>query len=384
MTEKPSLDQIIEQMLSTVEESKEQIFEISEQSRQEYETLTQELEQVQAQVGETIDRVDALEKNARLARNRLAAMSKDFTDYSNDDVRRAYEAANELQVQLAVERQNEQQLRERRDQLERRLVQLEDTLNRAEGLVGQVAVVQNFLNGDLREIGDMVADAQEKQAFGLKIIEAQEEERKRVARDIHDGPAQMLANIMLRSELVERVYQEQGVDQALAEIQDIRSLVKTSLGEVRRIIYDLRPMALDDLGLVPTLEKYLRNIQENTDLDIRFTQHGKDQRLPANMEVGLFRLVQEAVHNTLKHAEATYVHIKAELLRTKATIIVEDDGVGFDEEEKEAHSFGLIGMRERVENLRGELTIQSTPHQGTTIHISVPVGDGEEAEMKHA
>ncbi|WP_018922016.1 sensor histidine kinase [Salsuginibacillus kocurii] len=370
-----NLDQVIGKMLDTVSESKEQIFNISEQSRAEYQTLEEELRAVRIRVNEVIDKVDTNENKAKLARNRLAQVSREFQNFSNEEVRKAYEDANEYQVTLAVLQQEEEQLRSRRDRIERRLLNLEETIDRAESLVGQVSVVQNFLTGDLQKVGEIVADAEEKQAFGLKIIEAQEEERKRVARDIHDGPAQMLANVLLRSELVERVYQEEGIQQALAEIRDVRGMVKTSLAEVRRIIYDLRPMALDDLGLVPTLRKYLQNLNENTDLSLRFSNYGDEKRLPPNFEVGLFRLVQEAVQNALKHAEPTDIHVKIEMRPQHINMIIQDNGKGFDQENKRDDSFGLIGMRERVQNLKGELDIQSASNQGTKIIIRVPLNE---------
>ncbi|WP_093338874.1 sensor histidine kinase [Salibacterium halotolerans] len=372
MSTKLSLDEIIGQMLSTVGDSKEQIFEISEKSRKEYESLQKELNEVRENVASVIDKTERTEMQARFARNRLAEVSRHFQDYTNEDVKKAYERANELQVNLAVLEQEEKQLRERRDTIERRLVQLEGTLERAETLVSQVTVVYNFLAGDLKEAGEMIEDAKEKQQFGLKIIEAQEEERKRVAREIHDGPAQMIANVLLRSELVERVKSEQGVDKAMEEIQDLRTMIKSSLGEVRRIIYDLRPMALDDLGLVPTLNKYLSNLEESTNMNVRFTSLGKDDvRLSPNLEVGLFRIVQEAVQNAYKHAAPSDVQVKIEMKRSTVSIVIKDDGKGFDPSAAKDNSFGLMGMRERINALGGELTIDSAPGKGTVIMLHV-------------
>ncbi|MGY4688906.1 sensor histidine kinase [Salibacterium sp. K-3] len=376
MSTKLSLDEIIDKMLNTVGDSKEQIFEISERSRREYESLQQELNEVREKVASVIDKSEHTELQARFARNRLAEVSRHFKSYSNEDVKKAYEQANEQQVNLAVLQQEEKQLRERRDTIERRLLQLEGTMERAEALVSQVTVVYNFLAGDLKEVGEMVEDAREKQQFGLKIIEAQEEERKRVAREIHDGPAQMIANVLLRSELVERVKDEQGMDKALEEIQDLRSMIKSSLAEVRRIIYDLRPMALDDLGLVPTLNKYLNNIEENTNLAIRFSSLGQDDlRLSANLEAGLFRIVQEAVQNARKHANPTEVQVKIEMKRSYVSIVIKDDGIGFDPSVSSEDSFGLMGMRERINALNGELTIDSAPGKGTVVMVHV-VFDG--------
>ncbi|MBU9721740.1 MULTISPECIES: sensor histidine kinase [Bacillaceae] len=368
-----SIQDILQKMMETVGDSKEKIFEIGEESRSEYSQLKADLTLVQNSVINIIEKTERMEVHSRFARNRLAEVSKHFANYTDEEVRSAYEQANDYQVQLAVLRQEEKQLRERRDNIERRLMKLKDTIDRAEALVSQINVVINYLTGDLKQVTEMVADAVEMQKFGLKIIEAQEEERKRLSREIHDGPAQMMANVMLRSELVERVYNEHGVQEALKEIQDLREMVKESLSEVRRIIYDLRPMALDDLGLVPTLAKYLRNIEERTGMNVSFKNLGKEIRLPSEMEIALFRFVQEAVQNAYKHASPSEVVVKMELKPTKAIAIIKDDGRGFDPEVKKEGSFGLMGMRERVNMLDGQLTIDSKPGRGTLLMVQIPI-----------
>ena len=111
----------------------------------------------------------------------------------------------------------------------------------------------------------------------MKIIEAQEEERKKLSREIHDGPAQMLANVMMRSDLIERVQREHGPEEAIKEIRSLKVMVRNALYEVRRIIYDLRPMALDDLGLIPTLKKYLQTTEDyNEGVQLEFFNLGQD------------------------------------------------------------------------------------------------------------
>ncbi|MEH7381357.1 sensor histidine kinase [Bacillus sp. JJ1533] len=366
------LDSILEKMVNTVDHSKEEIFRIGEQSRNEFVTLTDELKDIKERVGTIIDEVDRLENHSRFARKRLSEVSSHFNKYSEDEIRNAYEKAHDLQMQLTVIRQEEKQLRERRDELERRLVGLNETIERADHLVGQISVVLNYLTSDFKMVGEMIEDAKQKQEFGLKIIEAQEEERRKLSREIHDGPAQMLANVMLRSQIIDKVYRE-SPEQGVKEIHDLRKMVRSALYEVRRIIYDLRPMALDDLGLVPTLKKYLSTIEEyNGDTTISFTFIGSEQRIPSKFEVALFRMVQEAVQNALKHAEAREIAVKLEISRHHVTVIVKDNGKGFDIREKKKDSFGLIGMRERVDLLDGHLTIDSSAGAGTIVMIQVP------------
>jgi len=368
-----SLDIILETMISTVGESKDEVFEIEEQCRRDFEALTKELEDIRVRVAFVITENDLLDKKARLARRRLSEVSRNFSKFSEQQVREAYEKAHQLQVDLEMNRQLEKQLRHRRDDLEFRLRNVQQTIDRASHLVSQITVVMNYLTQDFRFVGEALEEARRKQDFGLKIIEAQEQERKKLSREIHDGPAQMLANVMMRSDLIERVQRENGSEAALVEIKSLKGMVRSALYEVRRIIYDLRPMALDDLGLVPTLRKYLQTIEEyNKGAKLSFINLGQEKRLPSNMEVALFRLVQEAVQNALKHAEPTLIQVKLSISKEMVSVSVKDNGKGFDVAVQKENSFGLIGMKERVDLLEGELTIHSSPKEGTLVLIQIP------------
>ncbi|MEJ9229503.1 sensor histidine kinase [Peribacillus butanolivorans] len=368
-----ALDKILETMVSTVSESKDEVFDIGEQCRKDFESLTKELDDVKIRVAIVITDSDALDSKARFARKRLSEVSMHFNHFSEEQVRDAYERAHKLQVDLQINRQLEKELRNRRDELELRLRGLQQTIDKAVHLVSQISVVQNYLTQDLKFVGEALQEAKRKQDFGLKIIEAQEQERKKLSREIHDGPAQMLANVMMRSDLIERVQRERGPDEALVEIRSLKVMVRNALYEVRRIIYDLRPMALDDLGLVPTLRKYLQTTEDyNTGVHLNFVNLGQVKRLPSDMEVALFRLVQEAVQNSLKHAEPKQVQVKLSISKEMVTVVVKDDGKGFDSSIQKEGSFGLVGMRERVELLEGEMTIDSQPGAGALVFIQIP------------
>ncbi|MDE3840162.1 histidine kinase [Bacillus methanolicus] len=369
-----TLDQILEKMIDTVVSSKDEIFRIGEQCRKDYETLSDELKEVKQTVLQTIAEGDKLEIQSRLARKRLSEVSMHFKDYTEAEVRDAYEKAHNLQMDLSMNRQLEKQLRQRRDEIERRLVGLTETIERADHLISQITIVLNYLMSDLKQVGEVLENAKQKQDFGLKIIEAQEEERKRLSREIHDGPAQMLANVMMRSDLIERIYKERSAQEAIDEIRNLKRMVRSALYEVRRIIYDLRPMALDDLGLVPTLRKYLQTIEEyHNKTKIHFANLGEDKRLPAKYEVALFRLVQESVQNALKHADASEIEVKLEICKAQINVVIKDNGKGFDTNVKKPESFGILGMKERVELLEGEISIHSKIGAGTVIIIQVPM-----------
>lgn len=369
---KKTLDAIIDQMIDVVENSKDEVFKISEEAQDEYNYLIAELEIVKKKVNKHIDEGDQLEKKVRRSRQHLSRVSKYFDRYSEKEIREVYEKTHEMQTRLAVLRQEESSLRKRRDELERRLLSLSRTIDRAENLVSKISVILPYLHDEFRQVNDIIQDAKQKQQFSLKIIAAQEEERRKISREMHDGPAQMMANILLRSELIERAFKSGSIEKALEELKSIREIVRTSLYEVRRIIYDLRPMALDDLGLIPTIKRYVSTISDYHEIDIDFQTFGKEIRLNQNYEVALFRLVQESLQNAVKHSNASQIKVKIDIREDSISITVSDNGVGFDLESIDKNSFGLIGMEERVEMLEGKMSIHSKENKGTRIYISIP------------
>lgn len=272
-----ALNFIIDEMMKVVENSQDEIFEIGEEARNEHKTLEKEIEDIKEKVHKYIFDGDKLEQDVKWYRKKLATVSAHFNKYSEREIREVYDKTHELQTNLVMLRQEEKALRDKRDDLERRLLTIGSTLTRAEDLQSKVSIILTYLNDDFKKVNTFIEEAHEKQEFGLKIIEAQEDERKRISREIHDGPAQMLANILLRSEIVEKTFKTGQTDNILKEIKSVRQLIRSSLYEVRRIIYDLRPMALDDLGLIPTLRKYIDTASEYNNVKIEFKKLGEEK-----------------------------------------------------------------------------------------------------------
>jgi len=372
------IDNIIKNAITVMEQSKYQIFEIAESARQELLSLRQELEKVKKETSETIDKVDELELEYRRARMRLVEVSKDFIRYKEADIKSAYEKATRIQLDLLMYREKESYLKARRDELQQRIKSVEVSVERAETISSQINVVLEYLSGDLNQVTRILESAKNRQLIGLKIILAQEEERKRMAREIHDGPAQTLANLVLRTEIAERMLMKQEFQLVQEELMELKSQVRSGLEEIRKIIFNLRPMALDDLGLVPTLRKFVQDFEEKTKIRAVFETAGRELRMPSAMEAAVYRLVQEAYSNALKHASPTYVSLEIKFYPKRILITIQDNGVGFDVEQTMARSkknshYGLIGMNERVELLNGKMDIQSARGQGTKISISIPV-----------
>jgi two-component system sensor histidine kinase DegS len=367
------LDKIVKNTLSAVEKGKTQIFEIYEAARNEMENVNKDVERVKQEAIYIIFHVDDLEKKERRARLRLMEVSRNFNVYSEDDIKACYDEAKVLQVNLAVAREQEQSLRRQRDDLELRLKQLKNTVEKAEGLVSQVGVVLGYLGNEMDNVVNQIESLQQSQLFGSKIIKAQEEERRRVAREIHDGPAQLMANLVFRSEVCERLI-DIDIVRAKGELKDLRGQVRDCLKETRKIIFDLRPMTLDDLGLVPTIKRLLETIEERSKTITEIRIIGEEKRLESYVEIGLFRIIQEALNNVEKHAGATLIKVILEFKAGFVVVVVEDNGVGFNtSEQADNSSFGILGMRERMNLLHGQLAIESEIGKGSRVNIKVPI-----------
>ncbi|SDE34996.1 two-component system, NarL family, sensor histidine kinase DegS [Paenibacillus sp. UNCCL117] len=378
-------DRVIKNAIDVMENSKYQVFEICESVRTEREALNKELQLVIEETKRMIDTVDRFEVEYRRSRVRLTEVSRDFKRFNEEDIRTAYEAATQLQAQLAIHREKELHLKHRRDDLQKRIKNVDRQLERAETLVSQFNVVLEYLSGDLNQVTRLLESAKNRQLLGLKIILAQEEERKRIAREIHDGLAQNMANMVLRTEITERMLAKEAYSAVKEELNDLKFSVRSGIEEVRKIIFNLRPMALDDLGLVPTLRKFVQDFEEKAKISTKFEMVGKEIRLPSGMEVAVYRLVQEAFSNVLKHAQATHVTLELTFQQQMIKLTVSDNGVGFaadtiDKKITRGSHYGIMGMRERVELLEGRLDIQSALGAGTKFSMVIPIKSDNKEE----
>jgi signal transduction histidine kinase len=203
-----------------------------------------------------------------------------------------------------------------------------------------------------------------------RVVAAQEQERRRLARELHDETGQALTSILLGLRTVEEARGEESMRAAVGEVRD---LVRATLQDVRQLAVELRPKALDDFGLVAALERLTETFREQTGIALAFQSMLPAERLSAEIETALYRIVQESLTNIVKHARAGTVSITLGRKRDAVTVVVEDDGVGFDPARTREEGLGLIGMRERVALVGGRLTIESRPGAGTTFVVEVPV-----------
>ena len=221
-------------------------------------------------------------------------------------------------------------------------------------------------------------DAAEMQQLTRRIIGVQEEERLRLARELHDEAAQALTSLLVRLRLLERAHTP---EEAQQRVHELRELTASALDDVRRVALDLRPTILDDLGLGAALEWRIDEFNKDGATRGAISVHGMEKRLPRETELALYRVGQEALSNVGRHARASTVHLSLVRNGSGVMLEVQDDGAGFDVRDVHASAtlpdagrgMGLLGMRERIATLGGELTIESTPGRGTLIRARVPL-----------
>lgn len=382
------MNEIIQKTIKALDSSKNEIVEIAENARKECKRLEDELVLLKEQVFSISSTIENLEHSLKVSKKKLYDVNKDFSKYTQAELAQAYQTADNLRVELAVKREQEIYLIRRRNDLEIRIKDSIKTMERADKLIGHVGVALNYLSSDLQDVGEQLDNLQQKQYLGLRIIEAQEEERKRVAREIHDGPAQSMSNVVIKAEICEKLM-DKDIHEARKELQNLKKVMRDSLQEVRKIIYNLRPMALDDIGLLPTLERYVISFREDTGIDIILKARGVGEDISPVISLAVFRIVQEALNNILKHSKAKNASVLLEGVQNKLNILLVDNGVGFDTKAIKmtksdlSGGFGLFSMKERVSLLEGEISIVSQEGIGTKIKVSIPLNVEEEALGKN-
>ncbi|KUO51454.1 MAG: hypothetical protein APF76_13910 [Desulfitibacter sp. BRH_c19] len=373
MIETGIIDKILKDVISRIETGKNQLYDIAESARQECVRTEASMLKIKHETLEVVEQVDWWEKKEKKARIRLAEVSKNFNKYIEDDIRKAYETTKDIQIQLALLREKEVQFKIRRLELEQQYKRMQDTAEKAESLVSQVGVAMNFLSTNLKSIQEEVGKVQNWQELGLAVIKAQEEERRRVARGIHDGPAQSLANIVLRIEFCEKVL-EKRPEVLPEELSQLKNFARKTLEEIRKILFDLRPMDLDDLGLIAALKRFLLDFQEKNGIIVDFEYSGNEQLYAPEIEVATFRIIQECMNNVRKHSNASVVKVTLEKAPLKINTVVKDDGIGFNVEEGlHSNRFGLKGMREWARLLGGDVKIVSSSKMGTRVSAIIPL-----------
>ncbi|HEU5347625.1 MAG TPA: sensor histidine kinase [Ktedonobacterales bacterium] len=260
------------------------------------------------------------------------------------------------------------------------LTRLRETMKQAQaGDMASKAPVTGFdpdADSLARTFNTMLAAIDElSKTRAIQILHAQEQERKRIARELHDETSQVLTSLLISLAMLEESVPSES---ARARIADTRALAHQTLRAVRNLSIDLRPSALDDLGLLPALRWYIKEYQQKCGIEVEFTASGLKDRLPAEMETAIYRIIQESLTNTAKHAHARKVWVIVNEECDAIHARVSDDGCGFDAPAVmrtpwQDRGLGLGGMMERASLLNGSVDIASQQGNGTTIRVRIPL-----------
>jgi two-component system sensor histidine kinase DegS len=302
--------------------------------------------------------VDKLAKRNAGVTSRLHQLHANFDTVPRDDIRAAYDAAQDAQQRLFTMTGQLEKLKSDQGHLERYAAFLTRALQLQEG---------GTLGGEAGSHGGGETSVQQ-------IVEAQEEERYSLSRQIHDGPAQSLSNFILQAEIAMRLL-DRDQEAARQEMANLKKAAAQTFSQIRSFIFDLRPMMLDDLGLVPTLRRYVDVMVEDSGLEIDLVITGTERRIEPHREVMVFRGIQELLKNTRVHAQATQVKVVLDLGQTQVRASVEDNGKGIEQASlfgEDAQGRGLRALERKIQQARGSLDIDSRPGQGTRVSFTIP------------
>jgi signal transduction histidine kinase len=270
-------------------------------------------------------------------------------------------------------------LRELNEALDRRTRELLASNRNLQREVVKRRVVEEALRKSGERSNSLLEQSRQMQEqlrlLSRRVLSAQEDERKRVSRELHDVIAQMLTGINLRLAMLktEASANTRGITRKISHTQ---RLVEKSVDFVHRFARELRPAALDDLGLISALHAYLKSFTKETGIRAQLTASAGVEVLSNAKRTALYRVAQEALSNVASHAQASRVEVIIQRLSSDFRMSIKDDGKSFDVDQvlhaKRSKRLGLLGMRERVEMLRGKFTVESSPGHGTTIHAQVP------------
>lgn len=335
-----------------IEDAQQMIqFEMDEANRSLKE-ITLMLDQSRGEVGKLTQRNAAVTTHLQQVRTQIGSIPV-------EEVRTAYDSALDAQQRLFVMRGQLEKLQSDQSNLERYKGML-DRLQEANKVGGPSTGAKNE-KGALASVE--------------MLVNAQEAERQRLSRQMHDGPAQALSNFILQTEIAMRLLDIDPV-QARNELSNLKVAAMSTFQKIRNFIFELRPMMLDDLGLPPTIRRYADTFKEQSGVELSVTITGNDRRLEPYVEVMVFRAMQELLSNAVHQNQATLVKIQTDMGDSSVKLSIDDNGKGFDPEalDKEAN-LGLKLIKERAEMLGGTFEIDSAPGKGARVTLSLPAHD---------
>ncbi|QUI21100.1 sensor histidine kinase [Vallitalea pronyensis] len=376
------LNRIVDETKEIIKERNKEILEISSYINKKYVELEDKFLVLKDETAEIMQHVEQLENKLSISKTKLLTINKNYKLYTEEEMKSVYKETEDIRKQLSTEYEHEMHIVNKRNSLEKELKAIRQLAEKSDYISSNFDFAYGILSGELNEINNDANTMNSKEIWGLKVIKAQEEERARISREMHDGPSQNLSNLILKTELCIKLL-DKDLERTRLELQSLKAIIRTTINETRRMIYNLRPMALDDLGLVPTLERYIDKIRNEVNFNIFFEVLNMEDDVNSIISLTLYRIVQEALNNANKYSNALNVTIKLFYNPEFIELKINDDGDGFDINNVKLNmennrGFGISMMRERSHLLMGEYKLKSVIGTGTEIYVKIPILESKE------
>lgn len=372
------VNNILSLVINQIDIGKGKMLKIGDSLKAQYIKEKVELENINNQIDAVIEKVDRLEKMDKLMRKKLARSFK-ILDGDEARMKSVYKEALDIRVEYISMQKEEQKLQYRRDKLQRYIKDYESNIMEVDNITEQVNVALKYLSGDLsKKIEDF--EGENKFLVGIKMVQVEEKVRNKIAREIHDGPAQYLANIVMMIDFCKNILAKD-LNQGLVELTGIQNNVKKTLKEVRGIIFDLRPPFIEGITLREAFEDLQESFKEESNIELKSEFKNISNDLDITLKTNIYRIVQELFSNIRKHSKATKAHLKVEGGMNCIYIYIKDNGIGFNYEDeilKSSKKFGLQGMKDRIEEINGEIKVNSVLNKGTEYKIKLPKSGRDE------
>lgn len=375
-----TISRIIKNMKVGISTNREQITNFIDNIKKSQENLKSQLGIITVDITRIIKEVDELEKQDKEKNKMLTEVFENLDKYNKNEIKSIYEISTGIKIKYNIKKNEERLLRDRRGNLEVELKKTIMNIEDCEMIIeknNQIKLAFDYLKEDIF-LGLGGLDNNSKMAIGIKVLEAQESERKRIARNIINGPVQNCNNALKKVDSLRGVIKND-LEEGLKELDSIKKSIELELKEVKNIYLDLRPFYLDNIGLNETIQETVKIILKGSNINIKMNLKPIKTEVEPIMQVAVYRIFQEILNNIIKHSKAKNANIKLDFEAKYIILVIYDDGIGFEVKETlkivkaKEETYGLKGILDRVEQLQGDINILSSAGTGTTYTIKLPI-----------
>lgn len=378
MQENSLILDILKNTIGTLSDNKNSICEISETLKKNYEKKKQELANIKEQLPLVFEETHRLRREGRILRNQLSCSADNFSERGYETMQSLFSKASHIHGQFLQSEEKESQLIRKRDEMEIELRRDLLMIEQAENIAQQLFVSISYLQTNLTQLSQEESASSELSAQHLNFFKFIENEKSRIARDLHDGPAQQIVGAQLNIDFCINTLQTD-LHKGLRLLETLKQDLSNTLTDIRGILFDLHLAPLEKIGLQSAIHNLLYSILPSDTLQIKFFYTLDTTHISLMQQRSIYRIVQELLNNIKKHAKASTVMLRMSHHEDMISITLMDNGVGFDVPENindfflKQKSYGLSNIYTRTNELNGKISLFSDKKQGTCFKIQLPI-----------